>query len=190
MSEAQSDLAELLQRIREGSDDAVRTFIERYGPYVLMIIRRRLDRRLRSKFDSLDFMQDVWASLFVDPPMPDAFTEPKSLFKFLAKMARNKVIDALRQGAAQRNDVKRERSLDGSVFAAVAATRATSPTPSAIAVANEQWDQLVTESPELDQQVLDLRRQGFKQADISRRLNLHPKTVRRVLQRYSLRVVS
>src|SRR5438067_8349510 len=87
----------LMERLREGSEDAARTLIERYGRHLLYVIRRNLDERLRAKFDSLDFMQDVWASFFVRPPPSQIFATEEAFFRFLLAMARNKVHEAVRR---------------------------------------------------------------------------------------------
>jgi len=57
----------LLEQARAGSDSAARELIERFGPFILRVIRNRLDPRLRSIFDSADFSQAVWASFFAMP---------------------------------------------------------------------------------------------------------------------------
>ena len=42
-------------------------------------------------------MQDVWASFFTDPPQGLRFDSPNALVTYLAKLARNKVIEAYRE---------------------------------------------------------------------------------------------
>ena len=56
-------------------------------------MRRVLSPELRSKFDSLDFVQWVWLSFFRVRDKADRFERPEHLVKFLAGMARNKVQD-------------------------------------------------------------------------------------------------
>src|SRR5688572_23874581 len=67
MSEQQKDFSTLMQCVREGSADATKELLDRYGPHVLRVVRRKLNRKLRPKFDSVDFVQDVWASFFTTP---------------------------------------------------------------------------------------------------------------------------
>src|SRR6516225_5818356 len=115
MVEDDQEFKRLLKEIQEGSEEAARTFLAKYGSYILRVIRQRLARRLRSKFDSSDFLQDVCASFFRDPPPPEAFGEREALLGFLAQMARNKVGKAYRQSLQGRRDTdKPENSLDGS----------------------------------------------------------------------------
>src|SRR5277367_1887044 len=87
---------ELLHRVLDGSEDAARQLQEQYGEYIIMAVRRRMPRRLRSKFDSVDFVQDVWASFFRTAERQ--FSSPDHLVAYLTRMAQNKVVDAARAG--------------------------------------------------------------------------------------------
>ena len=54
----------LLARVGAGDAEAGRQLYELYGGHVLNAVRRRLPSQMRSRFDSRDFCQDVWASVF------------------------------------------------------------------------------------------------------------------------------
>src|SRR4051794_20357327 len=81
------EFRELLRDIQNGSQDAARVFLDRFGDHILRVIRRRLHQRLRSKFDSSDFLQEVMVSFFQSPPPPEAFEGPVGLFHYLTAMA-------------------------------------------------------------------------------------------------------
>ena len=67
---------------------------------------------MRSKFDSLDFVQMVWASFFTEREKMAGFTEPNDLIRYLAKMAKNKLYqESRRQLKGQKHNVGRERAL-------------------------------------------------------------------------------
>src|SRR5260370_14350709 len=144
MTSDDQEFKQLLKEIQEGSEEAARTFLDKYGSYILKVIRRRLSPRLRSKFDSSDFLQDTWASFFRDPPPPEAFSEPEALIAFLAQMARNKVDQTNRQRLERRRYAnKRENSLDGSARFQARVLEGIDPTPSEVAVAKEKWVDIV-----------------------------------------------
>src|SRR6202022_1858906 len=87
----------------------------RYGHHILHVVRRKLHSKLRPKFDSLDFGQDVWASFFAAEPHDQRFESPSALAAFLAQVARNKVAEAFRTRLQrQKYNLNRENSLDGS----------------------------------------------------------------------------
>ena len=58
------DFPSLMQQISMGSEDAAWELVERYGELIRRAVRRVLNKKLRSKFDSLDFVQLVWSSFF------------------------------------------------------------------------------------------------------------------------------
>ena len=88
-------------------------FIESYGPHIKRVVRHRLNQKMRSKFDSGDFVQMVWASFFANPRQIAQFKEPNQLIKYLVIMARNKVIDESRRCLKyQQNNVRKELSCD------------------------------------------------------------------------------
>src|SRR6516165_7459551 len=87
----------LMQEVVAGSAEAAQELFRDYGPYLLHAIRRRMSKRIRSKFDSMDLAQDVWASFFAESPAKRSFDSPQQFIAFLAKLARNKVLDAVRQ---------------------------------------------------------------------------------------------
>ncbi len=65
--EARQSFRALFQQVLDGSEDAARRLHEEYGPYIAMAVRRKLPAQLRAKYDSLDFVQDVWLSFFRRP---------------------------------------------------------------------------------------------------------------------------
>ena len=176
------EFKQLLQEIQEGSEDAARTFLDKYGAYLLRVIRKRLARRLRSKFDSSDFLQDVWASFFRCPPPPEAFSERESLLAFLAQMARNKVGQTNRQRLERRRYAEKPvHSLDGSARFQAKGLKAMDPTPSEVAVAREKWVDIVGGTRPKHEKILLLLHEGYTHEEIAGLLGLNTKTVQRLV---------
>src|SRR5687768_16029897 len=97
---------ELLGRVQQGQDGAAEEFVARYGPHVLRAVRRGLHRRLRSKFDSEDFVQAVWASFFGDLCRSEKNVQLDDVIAYLKAMARNKIIDQHRRWQAVKRCVR------------------------------------------------------------------------------------
>ena len=173
---------DLLRGIQAGSQEAARHFLTRYGKYLRHVIRRHMLQNLRAKFDSEDFLQDVCVSFFSHPPAPEAFSDPAALLGFLGKIARNKVTDAARQGLAQRRDVNRENSLDGSARFAVEKLQGGDPTPSEVVGSEERWEALGRGDPARGK-MLQLLRDGYTQEEIARVLGLSVRQVQRLVQK-------
>jgi len=182
MSEDERLFYELLRGIKEGSEMAARQFLDRYGRFIRHVVRRHMMQKLRAQFDSEDFLQDVCASFFSHPPGPEDFSDPAALLQFLGKIARNKVTDAARQGLAQRRDVNRVNSLDGSADYAAEKLQSGDPTPSEVVRADETWEALA--GPNADQRkLLYMLRNGYTQEEIARVLGLSVRHVKRLVQK-------
>jgi RNA polymerase sigma factor (sigma-70 family) len=182
VTEQQQDFQTLMHRIREGSQDAARELFESYGPHIRRVVRRKLHQQLRSKFDSGDFEQAVWASFFALLPQKGTFDRPEALITFLVKLAQNKVIDAVRQRFTQKYDVNREHTFSDSAEYQAAQKQ---PTPSQIAMAREEWRRLLAGKPAHYQRILILRLQGHKLKEIAEQVDMDEKTVRRVLDEFT-----
>ena len=87
MMECDEDFCRLMGRVGEGSEDAAWELVARYGEQIHRTVRRVLNIKLRSKFDSLDFVQLVWKSFFQVRNKCDRFHRPEELAAFLVTMA-------------------------------------------------------------------------------------------------------
>lgn len=183
--EKQGRFKELMRQVNEGSEDAVRELVQVYGPHILRVVRLRLSKQLRSRFDSADFVQSVWASFFALSAGRVRFDKAETLVAYLAQMARHKVIDAVRRRlGTQRDDVNREQPIDSKVpLQARPGFRV--PTASELAIAREEWERLHERLPEEFHPVLDGRLRGESLREIADQLGVHPRTVRRKLDRLS-----
>ena len=178
------EFRQLMERVVAGSEEAAAQLLDRYGPAVLQAVRRRLSRQLRSKFDSLDFVQDVWASFFANPPSERRLHRPEMLVAFLTQVAKNKVIDATRQRLhGVKHNVNLEQSLDNSTLGGPGAVPAQQDTPSEAVSRDEEWVRLLNAQPIVYRRILILLREGKKPAEIAKELQIHPRTIRRVIER-------
>jgi RNA polymerase sigma factor (sigma-70 family) len=176
------DLRAFLARIRAGDEEAARELLTRYEPKVRLVVRRQLPRILRSRFDSLDFLQSVWRSFFRRMQAgPDDFEDPRHLVAFLARAAQNKVIDEYRRACSRKQDVHLEEPLwaEGSRPRELVAE---TDSPSEVAEAREAFSRLRDLLPEDRRAILELKVQGLSSQEIGVRLGLSERTVRRVLE--------
>ena len=79
MSEHYREFLRLIEEVRAGSEDAIRELVDIYGHHVYRIVRYRLNRELRSQYDSQDFCQSVWASFFANRDAIIRFKRPEEL---------------------------------------------------------------------------------------------------------------
>ncbi|MBW3543134.1 MAG: sigma-70 family RNA polymerase sigma factor [Planctomycetes bacterium] len=180
MTQSRERFAELMTELRAGSEDAVRELVAEYGPYLLRVVRRRLADELRTKFDSQDFVQSVWKSLFANLDVIDRFDRPGQLAEFLAAMAGNKLVDEYRRRMLRKqHNVQREKPLLMEQKGDKPYYRSREPSPSTVASAREEWARLAP----YEQRLLELWAANETLDAISRELNVSERTVRRVLER-------
>jgi RNA polymerase sigma factor (sigma-70 family) len=180
------DFAGVIVSARAGDEAAVAALLGRFEPEIRTMVRVRLPRALRNQFDSMDFVQAVWTSVFTGKS-DDAgrFADVGQFRKFLAGVARNKVFEEhRRQTRTKKYDLGREERLyvrkgDRDVPREVAAS---DPTPSETVQAGDRLGQMIQgRSPE-DAQVIELRRQGLTFEEIAGRLGTSERSVRRVIE--------
>jgi RNA polymerase sigma factor (sigma-70 family) len=177
-----------LERIQAGDEDAARDLLTRYEAEVRLVVRRQLPRLLRSRFDSLDFLQSVWGSFFHRVrTTPTEFDDGRHLVAFLARAAKNKVIDEYRRAGSQKGDMRREEPLwtDGDRPKDVAAQIETA---SQVAEAREAFGKLRDLVPEERRALLELKAAGLSSREIGERLGISERTVQRVLEDLRRRV--
>jgi RNA polymerase sigma factor (sigma-70 family) len=182
VGEKDTGLGPLLDRIRAGDESAAHELLARYEAQVRLVVRRQLPRILRSRFDSLDFLQSVWGSFFRRMKAgPDEFEDPRSLVAFLARAAKNKVIDEYRRAASKKGDMR----LEEPIWAGGSRPRdlvGDDDSPSEIVEAREAFGRLLELLPEDRQIMLELRVEGLSTREIGDKLNVSERTVRRVLE--------
>jgi RNA polymerase sigma-70 factor (ECF subfamily) len=184
MADNQCKFHDLMDQVLAGSETAARDLVRLYGPAVLRAVRRRLHSRLRSKFDSDDFVQDVWASFFAAPPEQNAFERPEDLAAWLARLARNKVVDAVRlRLQREKFNLNREESLQDTAAPVEQLLVAGDPSPSTTAMSREEWEALLGRQPLVYRHVLVQFREGRSPAEIAAAQKVSERTVRRIITR-------
>ena len=174
----------VLVRLNAGDARAVEEMFIAFEPYMRMAIHRRIAGSLRSKLDSADIVQSVWADL-VDGLRDSRWRfETVDQFRaFLVKMTRNRLIDRLR---SHRHSLDHEVKLPPEHVEALPADRI--PRVSENFYAAELWEQMVDACPEEHYELLSLRQQGASIAEIAERTHLHAGSVRRILYDIAKRV--
>lgn len=183
MAELQ-DFQSLLLASGAGDDQAASDLLLRYGPAVVVAVRRVLAKEMRSRFDSADFAQAVWASFFANRSQLETIQNPQELIRLLCAMAHNKVVDEFRRRCLLgKNNVNLEQPLDeDGEFEAQSVADAGS-SPSQHAVANELWQRFIADMAPQERAILELRRNGFRHDEIAARFGISKRTVARVINR-------
>ncbi len=185
MTDDDTEVGELLNRARTGDDRAAEELVTRFSPHLQRIVRRSLNRKMRTKFDSQDFLQAVWASFFADLRDDLDCQGLEDVAAYLGAMARYKTIDEVRRRLGTLKYAGHdEQTLPDSTDPAVS----DEPTASQWAIARESWEQLTDGRTDRSVQIFDLRRQGGSFVEIAEKLGLNERTVRRVVERAERRM--
>jgi len=172
----------LISQVQSGDQDAARQLYDQYGRQIQIAVRRRMGTGLRKRFDSDDFAQAVWVSIFGNLGQISKLKTPAEFVGYLIRAATYKVIDeSRRQTQTLRRDMSRERSID---LIRAELLHNHDPTASQIALAHEQWEQVLQGIPEKYHAVATMRvQQGLPLREIASRSGYNERTVRRILKR-------
>ena len=140
-------------------------------------------RRMRQRYDSLDLAQLVWASVLIAPERLAQMQSPEQFVRYLAGVARNKVAHEGRRMQSLKNDIWRQVQLHDACEVAGPHPVSRDPTPSAAAIGQERYEQLVDRPLERDRQIVELRSEGHTFNEIADRLNIDERTARKVITR-------
>lgn len=171
----------LLARVRKGSDSAARVIVDRYEGGIRRYLRRRLPRKLQSVFDSCDFAQLMWASVFANRDnMPD-FHHPEQLAAYFLAVAKHKLIDECRgRLVGMKKNEKEKRSIFSTTIQR-GMPGAAQPTASEVAIGRETLKGLLQNQPPEHRQILEWRAAGLTNVEIGARLGIHENSVRRIV---------
>ena len=184
MTETETAFASLMERVLAGSPEAAQQFHQEYGPHILRAVRKRLHPKLRSKFDSLDFVQDVWASFFRSAPANYSFEKPEALVAFLTVMARNKVTEVFRSRLrGQKYNQDRHDPRNETPDHSMDQYPGVDKTASEILMGQEAWDIFLAKQPLVYRRILILFREGRPLDHIAKDMGLSHKTIQRALNR-------
>ena len=98
------EFSDLLRRAKAGDDAAIRDFLSQFEQEVRTMVRSRLPRKLRTQFDSTDFVQAVWQSFFVGLANSRDFDNVEHLRGFLVR-------DGAEQGARAAPPADQDREI-------------------------------------------------------------------------------
>lgn len=172
----------LIVRVRNGDNDAATDLLSEYGPHIIRVIRRRMNAKLRERFDSQDFTQAVWASFFGNLDAVTRLRDSAELILFLSRVASNKVIDAGRRSQVSAEMRLSERS-PSEARDHLPLVETTQPTPSQHAIAQESLDRIVRDEGETERHIVDCRRRGMTQQEIAAEMGTSERQIRRILSR-------
>ena len=153
------DLGSTWEEAQKGDPTAWEALFKECYPKVRRVVRRKLNRSMRSLYDSTDFANDAMERLAANV---DLLQFP--IFWFAdcvsAQVAEQKVIDEYRRQHTLKNDISRERPLAANGAGPIQVP-SHDPTASQLAQANECNERLLARDDETERVIIELRQQGY-----------------------------
>jgi RNA polymerase sigma factor (sigma-70 family) len=180
VAETDADFSALLDLAMDGDEDAAQQLVTRYRDPLLRAIRRSLDRRLRPLFDSADFEQMVWLSVFRHKELLERLHRPEELEKYVIGMARKKIAsEARRRLVRPQHNLNRERSLENVIDEVGDIRDRGTPVGEAVSCA-EQTEKFFAALPQRQRETVELRLKGLTKREIAIRLDIPERTLRHI----------
>jgi RNA polymerase sigma factor (sigma-70 family) len=181
-AEPRLDLAGILEAAHRGDQSAWETLFRECYPKVRRVVRRKLNRSMRSLYDSTDFASDVMKSLAANFGHLD-FASIDSLMAFLARVAEQKVIDEYRRRHSLKRDMTRERPMQSAgAEAGPVQFPSDDPTASQVAQEKEVFERLLSRVDETERTIIQLKKLGHSNADIAEHTGWNIRRVQRFLK--------
>jgi len=175
------DLATTWQEAQKGNQIAWDILFKECYPKVRRVVRRKLNRSMRSLYDSTDFANDAMERLATNPDLLQ-FPSLNSLIAFLAQVAEQKVIDEYRRQHTLKHAIDRERPM-AAYDAGPYQLPSDEPSASQLAQANEFHERLLARPDDTERVIIDLKQQGYSTADIAEQTGWNIRKVQRFLEK-------
>jgi RNA polymerase sigma-70 factor (ECF subfamily) len=173
----------LLERWKDGDEDAARELFQLYEDRLLNLARQRISQRFGGRLDPEDVVQSVFRTFF-KRTRDGKFHIEKSddLWKLLARITVHKTFRQIAFHQAAKRNVNLEKCQGGDPQDHVLTLLDRGPTPQ---MANQFVDQVEHFLKQLrpeHRQILELRMQGYKDVEIAQKVNVSDRTIRRVME--------
>jgi RNA polymerase sigma-70 factor (ECF subfamily) len=184
MHSEETSIEQWIGRLNAGDISAVERVFSAYEPYLRIVIRRQLSRRLRVKVDSQDIVQSVFADMVSGVRKGTWRTANRGqLLALLRQIARRRIADRYQQ---HRRSIERELPLDDASPGSLPTS--SEPRASEVARGNELWDRMMLACPADHHEIVKLRLHGLRIGEIAERTGLHEGSVRRILYELARRL--
>ena len=186
---------EMMINLGAGEQKAAEKVFERFTGKLLGLARSRLDARLQQKVDPEDVLQSVYRSFFRRQENNEFDLDGwDELWALLVTFTVRKCCKQARHFQREKRDISREESPkqvdDQSEQFTQWELVSREPTPEQAVLLTELLDQLMSPFDEQGQTIISMRLQGYSEKEISSEINRTVRTVRRVLSRVRIQLVS
>ena len=184
MPESSADDQDLIRRLRDGSNTAAREVFDRYVERLLGLAKRRIGARMNSRVDPEDVVQSVFRTFF-SRMKNDQFqiNAEDDLFKLLVRITVHKTLRQIAHHKAAKRDPSQEVAQGSDANEMLMQAMGAEPTPETVVTFMDTLEHFLSQLPDQDRQILELRLQGHSTEEIAKQLGSYDRKIRRVLER-------
>ena len=174
----------LVDRWREGDEDAARQLFDTYVERLVALARRRISQRLVSRLDPEDIVQSVFRTFFGRVRAGQFQLEEKEdICKLLMRITVHKTLRQVAFHKAAKRDPGQETGQSEHSAEMLMELLDREPTPDAEAAFIDQLETFLgTLRPE-ERTILEMRMQGYSNEEIAKKLDIYDRKIRRVIER-------
>lgn len=178
---------ELLQRIREGDQEASTILYDHYVRRLIALVQSKLSPIYATRFDAESVVQSAMGSFFVRMRKGDFdFRNSGKLWHLLAAIAMNKLRQRKRDETRKKRDVRREERHDFTLFGSVHGIPleelAVEPPDDDVQVLRDGVEQVLTDYTARQRHIITLSLQGYSIREIAEKAVTSESNARRVLK--------
>lgn len=172
-----------LERWRAGDEAGATELYHRYLSKLVGFAQRRINTRLAARVDAEDVVQSVFRSFFVRAQQGKfVFKDENDIWKLLVQITIHKTL----KHVAHHRRAKRDAGAEVSAAEAhdgLVTYLSREPTPEDAAIFVDSLEFFLRELRPADRKIIEMRLEGFEQAEIAKRLGISDRTVRRLMER-------
>jgi RNA polymerase sigma-70 factor (ECF subfamily) len=183
---ASDSFNDVMARLRAGDEAAAREIFQRFVRRLVRLTQCQLDRVMRSKVDPEDVVQSAYKSFFLRYGEGKLEVESwDNLWSLLTLITLRKCLDRVNYHSTAGRDAQREAVAQPGAAGSEPWWEAIArdPTPEEAAVLAETVEQLLRDLNAEERPVLEMSLQGYTTQEISQRLVLAERSVRRLRER-------
>jgi RNA polymerase sigma factor (sigma-70 family) len=183
MSES-SESRRLLDRWQAGDEKAAQQLFDRYADRLLALARRRISQRLASRVDPEDVVQSVFRTFFARAREGKFHVEEQDdLAKLLVRITVHKTLRQVEFHKAAKRDPGLEARQGNQAQDRLLDVLDNEPTPQTAIAFLDLLEHFLSQLRPDERQILEMRLQGYSNADIATKLGIYDRKIRRVIER-------
>lgn len=184
MDDSPIDDRELIRMFKAGSESAARELFDRYCERLMKLAKRRIGQRMTSRVDPEDVLQSAFRTFFTRVKNEQfTFEGENDLFKLLIRLTVHKTLRQVAYHRAAKRNPEVETGHGSDAQEMLQQIAADAPSPDVEITLLDEFERFLTQLPEFDRKVLEMRLAGHSSNEIATELGSYDRKVRRVLER-------